>query len=218
MAKKPPSKKTVHQKGTYFDLPEILRLLAACPNSTSGIRNRALLAVLYGAGLRITEGLAIKKADIDFKNHLVVIHNGKGGKARTVSLMPIMFQHIEVWIERRAKIGLNGRGPLFCTHTQGEQLKQSGGPLMANYVRAFLKRLATKVVGLEKRLHSHAFRHSLANALMEAGTPLNAIQGQLGHASPTTTGRYLASLNPSDLVKHMNALNAINVAMLMIKN
>ena len=216
MAKKTPPKKTVHQKGTYFDLPEILRILAACPNSTSGIRNRALLAVLYGAGLRITEGLTLTKADIDFKKHLVIIHNGKGGRARTVALMPIMFPYIEAWVERREKIGLNGRGPLFCTHTEGDQLKQSGKAIMANYVRAFLKRLATKL-GLEKRLHSHAFRHSLANALMEAGTPLNAIQGQLGHVSPATTARYLASLNPSDLVRHMDALNTIGAAMVNIK-
>ena len=216
MAKKPPPKKTVHQKGTYFDLPEILRLLAACPNSTSGIRNRALLAVLYGAGLRITEGLAIKKADIDFKNHLVVIHNGKGGRARTVALMTTMFPHVEAWIERREKIGLKGRGPLFCTHTQGEQLKQSGGPLMANYVRAFLKRLATELK-LEKRLHSHAFRHSLANAMMEDGRPLNVIQQQLGHVSLATTERYLASLNPSDLVRHMDALSSRGAAMVNIK-
>lgn len=206
MAKKNPAKKTVHQKGTYFDLPEIARLLAACPSSTSGIRNRALLAVLFGAGLRISEGLAIKKADIDFDKHLIVVHNGKGGRARTVALIPIMFPYIEAWIERREKIGLNGRGPLFCTHTQGDQLKQSGTAIMANYVRAFLKRLATKL-GLEKRLHSHAFRHSLANTMMEAGRPLNAIQLQLGHTSPATTARYLASLNPTDLVKHMLAIN-----------
>jgi integrase/recombinase XerD len=206
MAKKPSSKKPHHQKGTYFDQPEISRLLAACPSSTSGIRNRALLAVLFGAGLRISEGLAIKKADIDFKKYLVAIHNGKGGRSRTVALMPNMFPYIDAWIERRENIGLNGRGPLFCTHTQGDQLKQSGGPLMANYVRGFLKRLATKL-GLEKRLHSQAFRHSLANTLMEAGTPLNAIQQQLGHASPATTARYLAGLNHADLVKHIDTLS-----------
>ena len=50
---------------------------------SSGIRNRALLAVLYGAGLRITEGLAIKKVDIDFKKNLVAIHNGKGGRVNS---------------------------------------------------------------------------------------------------------------------------------------
>lgn len=117
MAKKTPAKKTIQQQRAYFDQPEIARLLAACPDSTSGIRNRALLAVLFGAGLRITEGLAIKKADIDFKKHLVVIHNGKGGRARTVALMPAMFPYIDALIERRENIGLNGRGSLFCTHT-----------------------------------------------------------------------------------------------------
>jgi len=217
MVKKPSSKKPHHQKGTYFDQPEISRLLAACPSSTSGIRNRALLAVLFGAGLRISEGLAIKKADIDFKKYLVAIHNGKGGRARTVSIIPAMFPYIEAWVERREKIGMNRRGPLFCTHTQGEQLKQSGGPIMANYVRAFLKRLETKL-GLEKRLHSHAFRHSLANTMMESGRPLNAIQLQLGHASPATTARYLASLNPADLVKHMLAIDTTGVEWLTSKN
>lgn len=187
---------------------EVFRMLAACPNSTSGIRNRALLAVMYGAGLRVSEGLALTKADIDFEKKLVIIHNGKGGRARTVAVMPVIFPHIEAWIERRKKIGLNGRGPLFCTHTAGDIRKQSGQAIQANYVRAFLKRLATKL-GMEKRLHSHAFRHSLANELMEAGTPLNAIQGQLGHASPATTARYLATLNPAQLVKSMDALNTV---------
>lgn len=206
MAKKNPAKKTVHQKGTFFAMPEIVRLLSACPNSTSGIRNRALLATLFGAGIKISEGLALTKVDIDLKKHIVVIHNGKCGGSRTVALMPAIFPYIQAWIERREKIGLNERGPLFCTHTQGDERKQSGTAIKANYVRAFLKRLATKL-GLEKRLHSNAFRHSLANALVEAGTPLNAIQGQLGHASPATTARYLASLNTAQLVKSMDALN-----------
>ena len=182
-------------------------MLAACPNSTSGIRNRALLAVMYGAGLRVSEGIALTKADIDFEKHLVIVHNGKGGRARTVAVMPVIFPYIEAWIEHRKKIGLNGRGPLFCTHTTGDVRQQSGQAIQSKYVRAFLKRLAKKL-NLEKRLHSHAFRHSLANELMEAGTPLNAIQGQLGHASPATTARYLATLNPAQLVKSMDGLSA----------
>ena len=216
MAKKTLAKKTIQQQRTYFDQPEIARLLAACPDSTSGIRNRALIAMFFGAGLRITEGLAIKKADIDFKKHLVVIHNGKGGRSRTVALMPNMFPYIDAWIECRENIGLNGRGPLFCTHTQGDQLKQSGKAIMANYVRASLKRLATKL-GLEKRLHSHAFRHSLAKTLMEAGTPLKAIQEQLGHANPATTARYLAGLNPAELVKHIDTLSNRDATMVNTK-
>jgi site-specific recombinase XerD len=101
---------------------------------------------------------------------------------------------VEKWIERRARIGLNGRHPLFCT--------LRGGRLWSPYVRNLLHRLARKV-GIEKRVHPHGLRHTHAFELAGEGVPLHVIQQQLGHGSLATTDRYVRHLNPQAVVDVM---------------
>jgi site-specific recombinase XerD len=176
---------------------EVAALLKACsPKAPTGIRNRALISVMYRAGLRVSEALALCPKDVDSENGSVTVLHGKGNKRRTVGLDPGAFAVLARWMDRRTALGLNGRYPIFCT-LKGASLKPA-------YVRALLPRLATKA-GIEKRVHPHGLRHTHAAELAREGTPLNLVQAQLGHSSLATTDRYLKHIAPEELVKAMKA-------------
>jgi len=115
---------------------------------------------------------------------------------RTVALDPSAQAYVERWLGKREQMGLNGRQPLFCTISKGERF---GGPIDSGYVRKALPRLAARA-GLERRVHPHALRHSLATALAHEGKPLPTITAQLGHSSTAVTDRYLAKIAPADLI------------------
>jgi site-specific recombinase XerD len=174
---------------------EVKTLIRACSNrAPTGVRNRALLTVLYRGGLRIGEALALYPKDIDCDAGTVRILNGKGKRARTVGLDPAAFGVIERWLDKRQKHGLNSRHPLFST--------LSGEPLKAPYVRVLLARLARRT-GLTKRVHPHGLRHSHAAELAREGVPVNVIARQLGHASVATTSRYLDHIAPKEVIETM---------------
>jgi site-specific recombinase XerD len=187
-------------KGRRFP-PEILtadevhRLIRAASNrAPTGIRNRALIVVMYRAGLRVSEALGLRPKDVDRSLGSIRVLQGKGGRARTVGLDPEAFAVLERWLDQRAEKGLNGRHRIFCTLT--------GKPLETAYVRGLLPRLA-KRAGIEKRVHPHALRHSHAAELARERLPVNLIQAQLGHSSLATTSRYLAHIAPEELVEAM---------------
>jgi site-specific recombinase XerD len=176
---------------------EVRGLIAACSKSApTGIRNRALLVVLYRGGLRISEALALRLKDVDPAAGTLVVLHGKGDRRRTVGFDDGAFDVLARWIDRRKALGLSGRQPLFCT--------LDGRPLQASYVRTLLPRLARKA-GIEKRVHAHGLRHTHAAELAAEGKPVNLIQAQLGHGSLATTDRYLRHIAPRDLVAAMQA-------------
>lgn len=157
-------------------------------------RNRALIVVFWRAGLRVNEALALLPKDLDSQQGTLRVLHGKGDRSRLVGLDPEAVAIVEKWIERRARIGLNGRHPLFCT--------LQGGRLWSPYVRNLLHRLARKS-GIEKRVHPHGLRHTHAFELAGEGVPLHVIQQQLGHGSLATTDRYVRHLNPQQVVDVM---------------
>jgi site-specific recombinase XerD len=173
-------------------LADVEALRAACSRrAPTGIRNRALLAVLFRSGLRISEALALFPKDLDPAGRSLRVLHGKGNKARTAPLPPDAAEAVDRWLDCRKRLGLTGRHPLFCT-LQGE-------PLWDSYVRALCKRLAAKA-GVEKRCHPHGLRHGWALAQVQSGTSLNAIQQLLGHRSLHTTSVYLQHLAPAAAV------------------
>lgn len=172
---------------------EVKALIRACSSrAASGLRNRALIVVMYRGGLRLSEALALKPKDIDPGKGTVTVLHGKGDTRRTVGLDPGAFAVVERWLDRRKALGLTGRSTLFCT-LQGAALKPS-------YVRTLLPRLAAKV-GIEKRVHPHGLRHTHAAELASEGVPVNLVQQQLGHSSLATTDRYLRHIAPAQLVE-----------------
>lgn len=178
---------------------EVRALVAAASNrSPSGIRLRALVGVLYGAGLRLAESLALRPADVDTRAGVVRVLHGKGDQARTVGLDPSGAALLDRWLDQRKALGLNGRHLIFATYEVGKL----GHPLDPRYVRATLARLGVKA-GIEKRVHPHGLRHSLAFDLAQRGVPTHQIQAQLGHASLAVTDRYVRHLMPADVVAVM---------------
>jgi site-specific recombinase XerD len=169
---------------------------AASGRAATGIRNRALVAVLYRGGLRISEALALKPKDIDRAAGTIRVLRGKGGKARTIGIDPAALALVERWLDVRTKRHLNGHHALFCT--------LRGEPLLPSYVRAMLPRLARRA-GIEKRVHAHGLRHTHAAELAHEGKPVNLIQQQLGHANLAVTSRYLDHIAPAQLIEAMQA-------------
>ena len=168
-----------------FTEVEVRALIAACSTrGVTGHRNRALLAVLWRTGVRISEALELRPYDVDFKHGTVRVRRGKGLKPRTTVLSDLdALPLVERWLEERGKLATVGQGAsLFCT------LK--GTPTDPSYARHLLPRLA-KRAGLERRVHPHGLRHTHAADLALAGVPALAIQQQLGHHSLTTTANYL---------------------------
>src|SRR5436309_334280 len=95
---------------------EVRALIKACSNrAPTGIRNRALLVLLYRGGLRITETLRLHPKDLDRTAGTVTVLRGKGGKRRTIGLDPGVFAVVERWLDARAKRRISGRAPLICT-------------------------------------------------------------------------------------------------------
>ena len=95
---------------------EVRALLDACgEGSPTHARNRALIAVLYRSGLRVSEALALHPKDLDPATGAVRVLNGKGGRARTTGLDPGAFRLVGAWMRLRAGLGLDARHPLFCT-------------------------------------------------------------------------------------------------------
>jgi site-specific recombinase XerD len=181
-------------------LAAVEALRAACSRrAPTGIRNRALLAVLFRSGLRISEALALYPKDLDAAGGSLRVLHGKGDKARTAPLPSDAAEAIDRWLDCRKRLGLTGRHPLFCT-LQGERLWDS-------YVRTLCKRLAAKA-GIEKRVHPHGLRHGWALAQVQSGTSLNAIQQLLGHRSLHTTSVYLSHIAPAAALAEATAKTA----------
>jgi site-specific recombinase XerD len=191
----PPANKGRRLPPEVLTEAEVSALLRACSNrAPTGVRNRALIVLMYRGGLRVGEALALRPKDLDRAAGTIRVLHGKGDKARTVGLDPQAFAVLERWLDRRAARGINGHAPIFCT------LK--GEPVSSSYVRVLLPRLAKKA-GIVKRVHPHGLRHTHAAELAREGVPARLIQEQLGHSSLATTDVYLRKLAPQDLIDAM---------------
>jgi integrase/recombinase XerD len=165
---------------------EIEALLLACSRrAATGIRNKALVALLWRCGLRLGEALALRPQDVDLDRGVGHVHWAKGGKQRVVGLDAGACALVADWLDVRA-LGVRSRSaPLFCT--------LGGGVIDQSYVRHLLPRLAQRA-GIEKRGHAHSLRHAYAVALEREGARLSTIRDLLGHGSAAVTDRYLRRL------------------------
>ena len=170
-------------------------LLSACSSKApTGIRNQAMIVVLWRTCLRIKEALDLLPKDISGDS--IRVHSGKGDRARTVGLDPESSAVVERWVTKRREMGFKASQRLFCT------LK--GGPLDTSYCRHLFKRLAKKA-GLDKRVHPHGLRHSGAVHLLDEGHNVVVISQQLGHSNLATTNTYLNHLKPADVISAMQS-------------
>ncbi|MCZ8085933.1 MAG: tyrosine recombinase XerC [Brevundimonas sp.] len=143
-------------------------------------RDTAVLALMYGAGLRVSEALSLTAADAPLGATLRI--TGKGAKTRIVPVLPQIGAAVEAY-RARLPFGLAPADALFRA--------RRGGPLSPRHVQATVQRLRGRL-GLPDSATPHALRHSFATHLLGAGADLRSLQELLGHASLSTTQKYTA--------------------------
>jgi integrase/recombinase XerC len=141
-------------------------------------RDEAVLTLLWGCGLRISEGLSLTRRDAPLADSLRI--TGKGGKTRIVPVLDIVRERIDAYLAA-LPFALEPDDPLFRA--------KRGGPLSPRHVQTTMQTLRSRL-GLSDRATPHALRHSFATHLLGAGADLRSIQDLLGHASLSTTQRY----------------------------
>jgi integrase/recombinase XerD len=162
---------------------EVERLIEAATGTTPrSLRDRALVELLYGAGLRVSEAVGLERASVDLEQRLVRAF-GKGSKERIV---PIGREAVDALRRYLAR----GRPYLDKRHRPELFLNAQGGPLTRAGAFLILRRLAG-AAGLDpERIHPHLLRHSFATHLLEGGADLRSVQEMLGHADLATTELY----------------------------
>jgi len=170
-----PRVKRPHRLPVVLSQEEVVQFFDHVPS----LRYRAALMACYGAGLRVSEAVAIKVSDIDSQRMLIRIEQGKGRKDRYAMLSPRLLEVLRVyWRATRPQ------GYLFPSWRTGRHLNASA--LQSACRDAWLRS------GLRKRITVHTLRHSFATHLLENGTDVRIIQVLLGHSRIDTTARYTA--------------------------
>jgi integrase/recombinase XerC len=159
-------------------------LIAEAPAESAqawqGVRDQAVLTLLWGCGLRISEALALQRRDAPLPQSLRI--RGKGGKTRLIPVLPLVREQVEAYLQA-LPFGLEAEDALFRA--------DRGGALRSRQVQGLVQRLRGRL-GLSERATPHALRHAFATHLLGAGADLRSLQELLGHASLSTTQRYTA--------------------------
>jgi integrase/recombinase XerD len=162
---------------------DVARLLEAPdPSSAAGSRDRAILELLYGSGLRISELVGLDVDDVDLEGGAVRVL-GKGGKERVIPLGRFARDAIAAYLTRwRPQVATaSSRGALFLNLRGGRITRQSCARALAGYVR---------IAAIDRPVSLHTLRHSFATHLLEGGADVRVVQELLGHASVATTQIY----------------------------
>jgi integrase/recombinase XerD len=172
---------------------EVAQLLIA-PNH---LKTRALLMLIYSAGLRRSEAAHLLVSDVDSERMTITIRQGKWQKDRVVMLSPVLLQTLQqYWRYEHPKVWL------FPGATPGQ-------PISGNDVFGVFKN-ALRRAGITKPVSPHSLRHSFATHMLEAGTDLRTIQALLGHRSLKTTARYL-HVSPQQLRATASPLDSLDL-------
>lgn len=170
-------------------LPEVLsveeidQLVGAIDlSSHEGHRNRAIIEMLYGSGLRVSELTALKLSNIYRSEHYMLIE-GKGSKQRLVPISPVAEEWFQYWLQDRAL------WPISPGSEDYAFLNRRGAPLTRVMVFTIIKRLC-QAAGIRKNISPHTLRHSFATHMLQNGADLRIIQQLLGHEDITTTEIY----------------------------
>ena len=168
---------------TVLSLDEINRLMAAIDlSSNEGHRNRAMLEMLYGSGLRVSELVNLQLSKIYLNEHYMLIE-GKGSKQRLVPLSPVAEEWFGYWMQERST------WPLKPESRDIAFVNRYGRPLTRAMVFTIIRRLCAEA-GITKTVSPHTLRHSFATHLLQNGADLRVIQQLLGHEDLATTEIY----------------------------
>jgi integrase/recombinase XerD len=166
-------------------LEDVERLVELPNNDLLGRRDRAILELLYGAGLRISELVQLDVDDVDLDSGTVLVRSGKGGKGRRVPMGRAAVSAIGDYttVTRSELAGkAAGSSPGLFLNARGGRLSRQGcWKILKTYARA---------AGLDDRVSPHTLRHSFATHMLDAGADIRVVQELLGHASLSTTQVY----------------------------
>ena len=171
-AGRPPGNKGVRYPADPPTVDEIVAVMRHASRDRHGFRLRAMIVVLWRAGLRVQEALALTEHDLDQRRGSVLVRRGKGGRRREVGMGDWGWEQLRPWLTARAALPV---GPLFCV-IDG---RTRGRAWAAAAVRAEFRRVAPRA-GVRRRFAPHQLHHAHALELARDGVPLNIIQRQLG--------------------------------------
>jgi site-specific recombinase XerD len=189
---RPPRNKGLQYPADPPTVEEIIAVMRAAGDNADGVRLRALIVVLWRAGLRISEALALTESDLDADRGAVLIRRGKGGKRREVGMDRWAREQLAAWLTLRSTLPV---GALFCVlrgPTRGRPWAPAG-------VRVQLHEVARRA-GVRRRFAPHQLRHAHAVEMSREGVPLLVIQRQLGHANLAITSVYLRGIDNTEIV------------------
>lgn len=179
---------------------EIMAVIRQAGERPPGIRLRGLIVVLWRAGLRISEALALAEGDLEPGRGAILVRRGKGGRRREVGMDEWAWQQLRPWLEHRAALPV---GPLFCVING----PTAGQPWSAPSVRTKFRRLAV-TAEVRRRFAPHQLRHAHAVEMAREGVSLNVIQRQLGHANLGITSIYLEGIDVGEIIDTVHGRRA----------
>ena len=185
--------KTVRKQVTFLNPEELQRLFAtADTEKLQGIRDRAILELLFSSGLRISELVNLDKDHINLKRREFMVR-GKGQKDRPI----FVSQAAAFWVERYLEKREDNNKPLFIRYSGTKQVNLSGNfyRLTARSIQRMISKYAL-LAGITKHVSPHTLRHSFATDLLMNGADLRSVQAMLGHSNISTTQIYTHVTDP----------------------
>jgi integrase len=182
------------------DPPTVAEIVAVMRHAGSGLhaaRLRALIVVLWRAGLRIREALALGEADLDPRRGSLLVRRGKGGRRREVGMDDWASEQLEPWLTARVDLPV---GPMLCIAAG----PTCGRAWSAGAARTELRHAAAKA-GVRRRFAPHQLRHAHAVEMAREGVPLIVIQRQLGHTNLGITAIYLQGIDSTEIIDTVHA-------------
>lgn len=193
----PPDKielaKSKRKQVTFLQSQELENLFQAPDlSSEQGLRDRAILELLFSSGLRVSELVGLNKADINLKRREFMVR-GKGQKDRPIFISETASWWVDKYLERRS----DNSTPLFIRYSGQKQLNQTGDHmrLSARSVQRMISKYA-RLSGITKKVSPHTLRHSFATDLLMNGADLRSVQALLGHSNISTTQIYTHVTDP----------------------
>jgi site-specific recombinase XerD len=179
---------------------EIIAVMRTAGDRAHGRRLRALIVIMWRAGLRIQEALALAEGDLDHRRGSLLVRRGKGGRRREVGMDAWGWEQLQPWLDMRRELPV---GPLLCVingTTRGRHWASAAA-------RAELQRTAASA-GVRRRFAPHQLRHAHAVEMAREGVPLVVIQRQLGHSNLGITSVYLQGIDSGEIIETVHARRA----------
>lgn len=177
-----PVKATRELAGRDVPDDELHAVLAVCDDSPLGVRDAAVIAVVYTTGMRRAEAAALTLASYSARGPSLTV-TGKGNKQRTIPLSAAARPWLDAWLRLRGR----SPGPLFCPLRKGGRIEHR--PITAQTIADLLER-RSRQAGLTLTVKPHDLRRTLVGDLLDNGTDLATVQAIAGHADPRTTSGY----------------------------